>query len=143
LEDHISSFALPISNLSPSPDRTGQSEPSIFESRADVEKKLTAIWMEVLGARSITCDQDFFDIGGESVQAIHLVTQMNRKFNAALNVSLVFEARTIESQAIFSSKPKNSTPASRPWWPCNHAGINLHSFSLTRSAAQRGTADNF
>jgi len=104
LEDHISSFALPISNLSPSPDKTGKSEPTIFESRTDVEKKLTAIWMEVLGAQSIACDQDFFEIGGESVQAIHLVAQMGREFNTALNASLVFEARTIASQADFLIK---------------------------------------
>jgi glycosyltransferase involved in cell wall biosynthesis len=101
LEDHISSFALPISNLSPLPDKTGKSEPATFESRADVEKKLTTIWMEILGAQSIARDQDFFDIGGESNPAIHLVTQMGRRFNAALNASLVFEARTIESQADF------------------------------------------
>lgn len=104
MEDHISSFALPISNVSPAPDKTGKSGPSIFESRADVEKKLAAIWMEVLGAQSIGRDQDFFDMGGESVQAIHLVTQMGRKFNTALNVSLVFEARTIGSQADFLLK---------------------------------------
>jgi thioesterase domain-containing protein len=104
LEDHISSFALPISNISPSPDKTGKSGPSIFESRAEVEKKLAAIWMEVLGAQSIGRDQDFFDMGGESVQAVHLVTQMGRKFNTALNVSLVFEARTIESQTDFLLK---------------------------------------
>jgi thioesterase domain-containing protein len=104
LEDQLSSFALPISNLSPSPDRTGKSEPVIFESRADVEKKLTAIWMEVLGAQSVARDQDFFDIGGESVEAIHLVTQMGREFNTALNASLVFEARTIEAQADFLLK---------------------------------------
>ncbi len=48
----------------------------MFESRADVKKKLTVIWVEVLGAQSIARDQDSFDVGGESVQAIHLVTQM-------------------------------------------------------------------
>jgi hypothetical protein len=76
LEDQFSSFPLPISNISPSPDKAGKSEPSMFESRADVKKKLTVIWVEVLGAQSIARDQDSFDVGGESVQAIHLVTQM-------------------------------------------------------------------
>jgi thioesterase domain-containing protein len=116
LEDRAHGFALQISNVLPPRDTAGDAHSAIIGSRADVEAKLTAIWMEVLGAESIARNQDFFDMGGESVQAVQLVTQMGREFNTALNSSLVFEARTIELQADFLLKAqKQNTSFSSPF----------------------------
>ena len=114
MEDRAHGFALQISHVLTPPDTAGGTDSAIVGSRADVEARLTAIWIEVLGAESIARDQDFFDMGGESVQAVQLVAQIGREFNTALNASLVFEARTIELQADFLLKAQEQDTTFSP-----------------------------
>lgn len=89
----------------------GESEPAqptsaASESRAEVntvpsageyERKLLAIWQQVLGITEIGLNDNFFDIGGNSLIALQLIAKIKKTFRVQLSIITLFEAPTISS----------------------------------------------
>jgi thioesterase domain-containing protein len=65
----------------------------------DVERKLIEIWRRFLGLSSISVDDDFVDLGGNSLLAIALIADVNRVFNRTIPVSVLFRDTTIRAFA--------------------------------------------
>ncbi|MFC5288468.1 amino acid adenylation domain-containing protein [Actinokineospora guangxiensis] len=59
------------------------------------EQTLAAIWCQALGIDTIGRDDDFFELGGESLRAMHVVTRTNKLFGVDLPVRALFDAPTI------------------------------------------------
>jgi phthiocerol/phenolphthiocerol synthesis type-I polyketide synthase E len=53
------------------------------------------LWSTVLGTTDIAPSDDFFDLGGNSLAAIDLATQVRKEFGIELNVAMLFEAPTL------------------------------------------------
>lgn len=76
----------------------------------DVVAQLTKIWQELLGIQEIGPDQNWFDLGGDSIFAAKLFTRMNQEFKIHLPAASLFDAATIRqlaelvSRAISASK---------------------------------------
>ncbi|WP_074770387.1 non-ribosomal peptide synthetase [Magnetospirillum fulvum] len=51
----------------------------------EMERRIAAIWAEHLGRASIGRDDDFFDLGGDSLRAIAVVNQLRRNVQCAIN----------------------------------------------------------
>jgi amino acid adenylation domain-containing protein/FkbH-like protein len=68
-----------------------------------VEKKLLTIFEEVLN-RDIVVDDNFFEVGGDSLSAIKVVSKVNKAFKKELKLSTIFEYQTIKSFAIVLEK---------------------------------------
>ncbi|HSW49418.1 MAG TPA: thioesterase domain-containing protein, partial [Bryobacteraceae bacterium] len=83
----------------PTPDRTSRAGSAVSVPRNKLEAQLKPIWEELLGARDIGLDQDFFDLGGHSLLAVRLVQTIERRIGARLLVSALLEAPTIERLA--------------------------------------------
>lgn len=64
-----------------------------------IECKLIDIWQKVLKISPIGLDDDFFELGGNSLLAIALVGEVNRSFDKRLPVSALFRDTTICSMA--------------------------------------------
>lgn len=60
-----------------------------------VEKNLSWIWQAVLGIPSIGRQDDFFELGGTSLQAVEVLMQIADKFGAVLPPSTLAEHSTI------------------------------------------------
>ncbi|KAI3317100.1 hypothetical protein HD806DRAFT_541604 [Xylariaceae sp. AK1471] len=71
-----------------------------LEPQTDTETLLRDLWAEVLGveAHSISIDDDFFLLGGDSIAAIKLVGAAGSS-GLAFSVAVVFRYPTIEAQA--------------------------------------------
>jgi len=67
--------------------------------RDEVEIGLLRIWEEVLAASPIGIDEDFFELGGDSVLAVRLMGQIQREFGRDLPLATLFESGTIERLA--------------------------------------------
>lgn len=67
--------------------------------RNDVEKRLLAIWQDVLGTTSDDVGQDFFEMGGHSLLAARLLARVEKEFGRSLSLAFVFQAPTIEQMA--------------------------------------------
>lgn len=63
--------------------------------RDEVELKLCNIWEEVLNQKQIYLDNNFFDIGGNSLVAIELLAKINQQFNTELPIGILFEKNTV------------------------------------------------
>jgi len=61
---------------------------SITQNNSDsVCESLKGIWKDVLGYDEIEANQNFFDLGGDSLLAVELLKQINTKFNIKLKLS--------------------------------------------------------
>jgi surfactin family lipopeptide synthetase A len=67
--------------------------------RNDVEKRLLAIWQKVLRTTSRDITQDFFESGGHSLLAAHLLAGIEKEFGRTLSLAFVFQSPTIEQMA--------------------------------------------
>jgi len=63
------------------------------------EIELSTIWSEVLGIDQLGINDNFFDLGGDSLLATRIVTGVMKKFSADLPIRTLFDTPTIAHQA--------------------------------------------
>ncbi|HEX6908983.1 MAG TPA: phosphopantetheine-binding protein, partial [Longimicrobium sp.] len=78
----------------PEPLRQGDAA-RLAEPRTDAERRLAAIWAEVLRLERVYADDNFFDLGGHSLLATQMVTRVREAFQIELPLQRVFEAPTV------------------------------------------------
>ncbi len=76
-----------------------------------VEKRLAAFWSGILGVDSVGRDDDFLDIGGNSLSIAQLAARIVSEFGIDLPIPKLFEARTIAAQARLVSDFRNRPTA--------------------------------
>ena len=52
--------------------------------RSETERKIAAIWQEVLRCERVGLEDDFFELGGHSLLATQIVSRVNKMFNIQL-----------------------------------------------------------
>lgn len=67
--------------------------------RDQIEFQLTQLWEHVLGVRPIGVQHNFFDLGGQSLLAMRLTTQIQRVFGKRLSTATLFSEPTIAQLA--------------------------------------------
>ena len=69
--------------------------------RGEIEKKLAAIWGEVLGIGKdkISIDDNFFVLGGHSLKATIALNKIHKEFEVDMNLGKIFELPTIRGLA--------------------------------------------
>ena len=80
----------------PKPDLTKIAERRYKEPRNETEKRLEAIWEEVLGCEKIGIDENFFELGGNSITMVKVRTEISREFNVDLALKELLKYNTIE-----------------------------------------------
>ncbi|WP_141215681.1 type I polyketide synthase [Hahella sp. CCB-MM4] len=63
--------------------------------QADIQQKITQIWQEVLAVPSINPDESFFDLGGNSLWALQIVSKVNAEFGCEVQLTELLSAATI------------------------------------------------
>ncbi|AVT35245.1 amino acid adenylation domain-containing protein [Plantactinospora sp. BB1] len=63
--------------------------------RDPVESTLAAVWAEVLGRDRIGVDDNFFDLGGDSLRAVRIVARSRHRLGVDVPVAAVFQAPTV------------------------------------------------
>jgi amino acid adenylation domain-containing protein len=64
--------------------------------RNEIEEKLAAIWKEILGRDKIGVKDNFFAIGGHSLKATRMISQVRKVFNVSITLPVLFSNPTIE-----------------------------------------------
>ena len=67
--------------------------------RTPVEETLCAIWSEALGVERVGVHDEFFMLGGDSLQAIEMFLQIEKTLGRQLPRSVLFEAGTVAEMA--------------------------------------------
>jgi non-ribosomal peptide synthetase component F/thioesterase domain-containing protein/acyl carrier protein len=88
--------------LPPSPARPPESP---------TERWLAERWTTLIpGTRALSAEDDFFSIGGQSLTAVELFTQIEQQLGLDLPVSAIFEAPTIQSLARIIDTASGNAP---------------------------------
>jgi acyl carrier protein len=61
--------------------------------------RLGALWTALLGRTEITHDADFFDLGGNSLTAVELMSRVRDEFGVDLGIVVLFDHPTLEALA--------------------------------------------
>ena len=81
-------------------------ETKFVAAETEVEKQLVSIWEKVLGVSPIGLHDNFFEIGGDSIQSIQVMARA-QKAGIKLATNQLFEHQTIGELAHFLEKEKN------------------------------------
>ena len=65
----------------------------------DVEVALAGLWSQTLGVERIGAEDDFFDLGGNSLFAVQLVSRISERFSIEASAALLFDSRSIRTLA--------------------------------------------
>ena len=60
---------------------------------------MAKLWQEVLGLQQVGIDENFFELGGQSLMAVTLVTETGRVFGGRFSLASVISAPTIRQFA--------------------------------------------
>jgi acyl transferase domain-containing protein/acyl carrier protein len=71
-----------------------------------VEKTIAEAWQEVLGIERIGIHDKFFDLGGNSLRGIQLMSRLRRLFLLELPMNILFESPTVAEQAVVVSETR-------------------------------------
>ena len=93
--------------LLPIPELTGKTDIEYAAPSSPTQKALALIWSEMLEIEQVGLDEDFFDIGGDSLRAISLSGEIQKKFCVELKIKDIFSNRTIRKM---SAKIDESSP---------------------------------
>ncbi|MFG6094647.1 alpha/beta fold hydrolase [Leptothoe sp. ISB3NOV94-8A] len=81
-----------------------QLEGSFFAPSNPLELKLTQIWKSVLGVNSLSVEDSFFNMGGNSLLAVQLFNEMQQKLDCALPLATLFQAPNVRQFAALLSQ---------------------------------------
>ena len=98
-------------------------------SRDDLESTLALWWQELLGHDRVGLDDDFFDLGGQSLIVVRLFSKIKKTYGVNFGLSTLFEARTVRTLAQLireaSTKPNSEQSAGRALVAIQPGGTNL------------------
>jgi amino acid adenylation domain-containing protein len=83
----------------PLPDLGTAAQRATVPPAGDVERRLLAIWAEVLGRNDLGVTDNFFASGGHSLKVTKLVSGIRQALGVELPLAAVFKATTIRDQA--------------------------------------------
>jgi acyl transferase domain-containing protein len=87
--------AAPAAPAEPAP-AAAVAEPAAGEAgNGSLRAALHELWVEALGHPEVGEDDDFFDLGGNSLSAIQLMSNIQERFGVELSVAVLFERPTV------------------------------------------------
>ena len=73
---------------------------TLFEDpRDDVERRVAAIWLTHMDVRSVGVDDDFLELGGDSLSALGIIAAIETEFGRSLDVFEFMSAASVRRQA--------------------------------------------
>jgi amino acid adenylation domain-containing protein len=78
--------------------------------RDEVESKLLEIWQSVLGIRTISVTDNFFDLGGHSLLVVRMMGLIERACGVRLPLATLFAGATVEllAKALLDAEPEKA-----------------------------------
>jgi NRPS condensation-like uncharacterized protein/acyl carrier protein len=79
----------------PDPETQDRDEEKHISPRSENEKKMAAIWEDILEVEEVGINDDFFELGGHSLLAIRLVSAIRKAFEVEMPIGDIFDYPTI------------------------------------------------
>ncbi|MFD0305958.1 non-ribosomal peptide synthase/polyketide synthase [Streptomyces sp. NPDC127119] len=78
--------------------------------RTSQERVLADVWADILGVEAVGVEDDFFDLGGDSILAARALARIREDLGARLSIRDVFTARTVAALALLVSPSTLAAP---------------------------------
>jgi pimeloyl-ACP methyl ester carboxylesterase/NAD(P)-dependent dehydrogenase (short-subunit alcohol dehydrogenase family) len=86
-----------------------------MQRQSDIERRIASVWCDVLGHRNIERDDDFFDLGGTSLQMAQMHQQVCQELGRDLPWADMMRARTVNALAALLDGPGAITADTVSW----------------------------
>lgn len=98
--------------------------------RTQTERALAELWGNILGAPPTSVQESFFNLGGNSLLAVRLLTEIEQRFQRSVSLEPFLQAPTLEQLARLLDEPAGDWPTLVPLQPrgdrppffCVHGG---------------------
>jgi aryl carrier-like protein len=80
----------------PAPEYSALQEAEYIAPRTPTEKVLADIWCDVLKRKGLSINEDFFELGGNSLLAMQVLSRVRYAFEVDLSWRSLFESPTVE-----------------------------------------------
>ncbi len=70
----------------------------------ETEKELVTLWEEVLNLNKISVNDNFFQLGGDSIMSIRVISRINKLLGTRLKIDDLYQKQTIHDLALFIQK---------------------------------------
>lgn len=94
-----------------------------------IEHELINLWKRVLNLNTLGIEDDFFEIGGNSLAAVHVIGDINQHFKVEYPISTLFKQRTIQTLAEMIARDSRAKTY-QPFLSFNESGSNLPIFFI-------------
>jgi amino acid adenylation domain-containing protein len=121
----LPSAFVPLSSLPLSPngkvDRAALPAPEVASSttaetpaspQTEIERKIAIVWQRVLGLKQVNVEDNFFDVGGDSLQLLEAHAELQKTVSPELVVTDLFEYPTVRALAKHLGGSRNSSAIS-------------------------------
>ncbi|HEX8391103.1 MAG TPA: amino acid adenylation domain-containing protein, partial [Longimicrobium sp.] len=98
----------------------------------ETERRLAAVWAEVLGAERVGADDNFFELGGHSLLAARVIARVREGFGADVPLRALFETPTVRGLAVRVDALTGKAQAGPPLVPVPRDGPIPLSFAQER-----------
>jgi amino acid adenylation domain-containing protein len=88
--------------------------------RNEFETQLAQIWAKVLSRDGIGIHDNFFDLGGQSLASIRLISEIEKRYGRQISVTMLLHSPTIAQLAGILAEHRNAAPS--PLVPIQTAG---------------------
>jgi SagB-type dehydrogenase family enzyme len=100
-------------NALPVPDTLlGHSENGYVAPRTQTEERLVALWSELLTVEQIGIHDDFFELGGDSLDIVQLHNAIKAAFQQEITITDIFHHTTVQTLAELISQAPAKAPSS-------------------------------
>ncbi|MES2740503.1 MAG: amino acid adenylation domain-containing protein [Pseudomonadota bacterium] len=128
-------------NALPDPDHAARLRDQYVAPRSALEQELAAICAGVLRLPRIGITDNFFQVGGDSILSLQLVTRANRS-GITLSTRQVFEHQTVEAMArVAAWRQAERFEADLGWLQSWTDGATLEAFALAGKRYRMDTAE--
>ncbi|HJR08156.1 MAG TPA: phosphopantetheine-binding protein [Pyrinomonadaceae bacterium] len=69
-------------------------------ARNETEEQLARMWQQVLEVDQVGVEDNYFDLGGDSITATQLISRINDAFGVHISLNTFFDSPTISEMAL-------------------------------------------
>jgi len=101
---------MPKKGQKPTANRRSHLSSAYVAAGNEIEMNLAQIWQQLFGYDQIGIKDDFFELGGDSLKAITMLSRIHQELSADISLNELFRCTTIEQLAQHIGQPKRPSP---------------------------------
>jgi len=110
--------------------------------QTEMEKQMASIWELVLGREKVGTEDNFFDLGGDSIKILRLVSELRKTFNVDLPIGSIYSLKTIKEMIAFFETESGTLEENNKWRIEQEVLVNREFYTLKASVLSSGNVTN-